>query len=397
MCSCEDSTGGLPQWVIGRPLLCQTRVVPSLDARPIREAAAAAGADSVGITSAAPLDQARSTLESRKRRGMGGPLHFTYDRPDVAADVRRTFPWANSLVVIGCSYADAATSPAERGAVIARFATDDHYERVRSAARAVIVVIEEMGGRGDLLVDDSRFLDRAAAVRAGVGWIGRSTMILSPGSGPWQLLGSVATDLEIEPDEPMRRTCGTCEACLPACPTGAIGSEGLDARLCISTWLQAPGPIPYWIRPLVERRIYGCDDCLTSCPPGFGATARSHAGIGEHGFSELLAMSDNELMGRFSWFYVPGREARHLRRNILVAAGNSEEADAVGPILDHFTHKSALVRGHAYWALARSLDVDAWTPLRRRHAFETVPGAIAELERALLMVRAPTGARETVL
>jgi hypothetical protein len=98
-------------------------------------------------------------------------------------------------------------------------------------------------------------------------------------------------------------------------------------------------------------------------------------------------MSDEELLERFSWFYVPHRDPRFLRRNLLVAAGNSEEAEAVPPILDHFTHRSSLVRGHAYWALARSLGDQAWTTLRKRHAFETVPDALRELERALLMVR----------
>jgi len=108
-------------------------------------------------------------------------------------------------------------------------------------------------------------------------------------------------------------------------------------------------------------------------------------------FAELLGLSDDELLDTFQWFYIPHRDARFLRRNLLVAAGNSEESEAVGPILDHFTHRSSLVRGHAYWGLARSLGDAAWTPLRRRHAFESAPDALAELEHAMLMVRAPAG------
>ncbi len=214
-------------------------------------------------------------------------------------------------------------------------------------------------------------------------------MLLTPGHGPWLLLGSVVTDVRLETTSPMRRTCGTCVDCIPACPTGAITPDGLDARLCISTWLQAPGAIPHWIRPLVERRIYGCDDCLTSCPPGHPAMERADIAPKTLSFADLLGLPDSDLMTRFEWFYIPHREARFLRRNLLVAAGNSEEADAVEPILDHFTHRSSLVRGHAYWALARSLGDEAWTPLRRRHAFETVPEAIDELERAMLMIREP--------
>jgi epoxyqueuosine reductase len=365
--------------------------VPTLDSSSIRLVAASAGADTVGITSAEPFSDALITLKRRKAKGMAGPLHFTYDDPIASTDVRRTFPWARSLVVLGCSYADSAAPPSLVGPTIGRFATADHYERVRGAARAVASEVERVGGRADLLVDDPRLVDRAAAIRAGLGWMGRSTMVLSPGHGPWQLFGSVVTDLELETTPTMRRTCGTCVACIPACPTSAITEDGVDARRCISTWLQAPGSIPHWVRPLVERRIYGCDDCLTSCPPGAPALAASPGVTDTLTFSGLLAQSDDDLLERFRWFYVPRRDARFLRRNLLVAAGNSEEAEAVGSILEHFTHRSSLVRGHAYWALARSLGADSWTPLRRRHAFESVPHAIDELERSLLMTRAPFG------
>lgn len=361
------------------------------DATTIVAAATAAGADAIGFTTANPFHEARATLTARRELGMAGPLHFTYEDPDTSTDIRRTFPWAKSLVVVGCDYSAEARPPHPRGAVVARFATSDHYEKVRRVTRAVVDAIEEVGGRADVFVDDNRLVDRAAATRAGLGWIGRSTMLLTPGHGPWMLLGSVATDLEIARSPATRRTCGTCDDCIPACPTGAITPDGLDARLCLSTWLQAPGPMPMWIRPLVERRIYGCDDCLTSCPPGSPRLGRSRAESSELSFAELLGRVDEDLLALFSWFYIPHRDARFLRRNLLVAAGNSGERSAVGPILDHFTHRSALVRGHAYWALARSAGQEAWLPLRERYASETVPDARAELEGALLMLRVPPG------
>jgi epoxyqueuosine reductase len=357
----------------------------------ITRVAAAAGADEVGVTTAASFSEAREELLIRKGAGMAGPLHFTFDDPETASDVRRTFPWARSLVVVGCSYVTNAPPPAGQGGVLARFATDDHYRRVREVLSAVGAEIERHGGRFGVLVDDNRLLDRAAAVRAGLGWIGRSTMVLAPGHGPWLLLGSVATDLQLEPSPPMRRTCGTCTACMPACPTGAITPQGLDARLCISTWLQSGGSIPRWVRPLVERRVYGCDDCLTSCPPGWPAMRRSPAQPAELDFATLLSLGDDDLVSRFEWFYVPHRDPRFLRRNLLVAAANSEEPGAVGPILDHFDHRSSLVRGHAFWALARSIGIEAWTPLRERYATETAPDARIELEHALMMLRSPAG------
>lgn len=365
--------------------------MPIADNRTIRQTALAAGADTVGFTSADPFPDALTAMRRRKGKGMAGPLHFTYEDPELSTDIRQTFPWARSLVVLGASYIDRAPPPAGSGPVVALFATRDHYQRVRDAAAAVITLIEKAGGRADMVVDDDRFVDRAAAVRAGVGWIGRSTMVLTPGHGPWQLFGSVVTDLDLDENAPMRRTCGTCVACIPACPTGAITEDGVDARLCISTWLQSSGSIPHWVRPLIERRIYGCDDCLTSCPPGSPAMSTATVEVETHSFAELLGLSDDELIERFGWFYIPHREARFLRRNLLVAAGNSGEQSAAPAIVDHFSHRSSLVRGHAYWALARSLGRDAWVPLREAYDDETVADGRTELELAMLMLREPYG------
>lgn len=339
------------------------------------------------MTTAAPFEGPLARLEEHRANGMSGPLHFTYQDPETATDVTRSFPWARRIVVFAHGYLADSRPPGRAGPIVGRFATRDQYAPLRDIAEGVKRTLSAEGAMAEILIDDNRLVDRAAAARAGVGWLGRSTMLLTPGHGPWLLIGSVVTDAQLEPTGKMKRGCGTCVACIPACPTGAITPDGLDARLCISTWLQAPGPIPHWIRPLIERRIYGCDDCLTSCPPGHPAMEHFDHGPDDMSFTELLGLTDEELLQRFEWFYVPHRDPRFLRRNLLVAAGNSEEAEAVGPILDHFTHRSSLVRGHAYWALARSLGAQAWTPLRRRHAFETVPDAVDELERALLMGR----------
>ena len=375
-----DSTKRSYSWVIENGAL----TTPELE-----RIATEMGAVAFGVTSSDPFHEARTTLIEHRARGMSGPLHFTYDDPDTSTDVTRAYPWARSIVVFAHDYLGTTSAPAASGPVVARFATRDQYQPVRCIAEAISSRLRVAGARAVISIDDNALVDRAVAARAGVGWLGKSTMLLAPGHGPWLLLGSVITDLNLATTEPMRRTCGTCVACIPACPTGAITPNGLDAGLCISTWLQSSGPIPHWIRHLVERRIYGCDDCLTSCPPGWPARERFPESPETLSFASLLAMSDEDLLERFAWFYVPHRDPRFLRRNLLVAAGNSEESEAVSPILDHFTHRSSLVRGHAYWALARSLGEQAWTTLRRRHAFETVPDALKELEHALSMTRSP--------
>ncbi len=349
----------------------------------------ARGASAVGACEVGVFEPERDVMAAQSASGRSGRLQFTYTDPAVATDIARTFPWARSLIVVAVDYLGSSSGPAPTGALVARFATSDHYRLLDSPLDAITKTLSDLGCRAERLVDDNRLLDRAAAVRAGIGWRGKSTMVLTPGLGPWTLLGTIVTDADLEPTRPMVRDCGTCTACLPACPTGALDGVNLDARRCLAAWLQTPGTLPHWIRPAIGRRIYGCDDCLTSCPPG-GPSLRARGDDAlEIRFEELLASPDTELLERFSWWYVPGREARHLRRNVLVAAGNSGEPEATAGIVDHLGHQSALVRGHAAWALARSRGAEAVDPLEQRIKAETIRRVREEVLLALLMVEEP--------
>lgn len=352
------------------------------------DAARAAGAAGVGIAPARPFQKALATLESHLRSGMSGPLGFTYSDPVRSTDVRLSAPWAKSIVTCGVSYVADAPGPAETGPVIARFATADNYQPVTMATDAVTSVLVEMGARAKTFIDDSHLVDRAAAVAAGVGWIGRSTMVLAPGHGPWMLLGSVVTDADLTHSSPMRRDCGTCTACVPACPTGAITPVGLDARRCLSTWLQTPGSIPHWVRPVLGRRVYGCDDCLTSCPPGHPSLRKTYSATVRHSFAELLELSDETLVDRFRWWFVPRRDGRFMRRNLLVAAGNSGDLELSGVLTDHLAHRSSLIRGHAAWALAR-LGHEHSGVIRQALEDETTPEGRDEMILALAQLERP--------
>ena len=300
------------------------------------------GAAGFGVTGAEVFTGEKAALRASRDSGRSGPLRFTYDDPDLATDISRSFPWAKSLVVVSYDYVSQADTPSQEGAVVGRFATTNQYHGVRRITGAIAEFLRARGYRAEMLSDDNRLVDRAAAVRAGVGWVGKSTMVLAPGHGPWMLLGTVVTDASIPASSPMQRDCGTCSACIPACPTGALGEWGLDARRCLSAWLQSPGSVPQWIRPVMGRRIYGCDDCLTACPPGGRALAAAGERPGPLPFTELLELSDDDLLDRFRWWYVPRRQGRFIRRNLLVAAGNSRESAARGccrgsyppPVLD---------------------------------------------------------------
>ncbi len=353
----------------------------------LSELAAGHGAAGFGVTGVAEFDRERITLRSHRENGLSGPLRFTYDDPDVATDVTRSVPWARSLVVVSWGYLSRAGTPAELGAVVGRFATGDNYEGLRRITDALADHLRASGYRAETLIDDNRLLDRAAAIRAGLGWSGKSTMVLAPGHGPWMLLGTVVTDAALGTSDSMQRDCGTCVACIPACPTAALGDWGLDARRCLSTWLQTAGSVPQWIRPRMGRRVYGCDDCLTACPPGGRALAAAGEKPLHLPFAELLALDDDALLDRFRWWYVPRRQGRFIRRNLLVAAGNAGEPGAHGALEAHLGHPSSMIRGHAAWALARGYA--ARDLLRDAFDSETVSEPYDEVVLALLMIEHP--------
>ena len=351
---------------------------------------AGSGLHALGVAIADPFPDTRADLESRVVAGMHGTLRFTFADPARATDVRASFPWAERLVVGAWSYLPQAgdPGPAVPGTGrVARFATEDHYRGLRGSLAEIAGVLQAAGHRAEVLVDDSRLVDRAAAVRAGVGWWGKSAMVLAPGAGPWILLGSVATDAVLEPTSHQDRTCGTCVACMPACPTGAIVAPGiLDARRCIAHWLQAPGVIPPAIRPAVGDRIYGCDDCLDACPPGIRLRDTAPAGVGRVDLVAVLQADDASLLRRFEHWFVPRRQARFIRRNALVALGNAGGRDSVAVAAGYLGHPDWLLRAHAAWCLGR-----LGGPIARAALEARIP-----LERDRIVVEEIAAARGTL-
>jgi epoxyqueuosine reductase len=318
----------------------------------LHDVAVAAGCVGFGVARVDPFADVRAVMEGRKASGLAADLAFTYRDPPVATDIRRSFPWAARLIALAWAYVPGAgagvTVPGRTR--IGRFADGDQYADLRAAADAVAEVLHAEGHRGEVLIDDSRLVDRAVAVRAGVAWWGKSTMVLVPGPGPWVLLGSVVTDALLGEDGPMDRTCGTCTACIPACPTGAILPDGsLDARRCLAHWLQHAGIVPFELRRAIGDRLYGCDDCLTSCPPGRRAYGRAHPQPGP-AIVDVLGSTDADLLARYGHFYLPGRRPRIVKRNALIAAGNDGSPDLVPFVAAYLGHADWMLRAHAAWA-----------------------------------------------
>jgi epoxyqueuosine reductase len=345
--------------------------------------------DGFGVAAADPFEAAERTLRERKSAGLSGKLAFTYRDPDTSSNVRRSFPWANSLVVSAKSYLPDAGSPgpAERASGrVARFATRDHYSPLRHGLETMAGHLQSQGHQAAVLADDSRLVDRAAAVRAGIGWWGKSTMLISPKHGPWLLLGSVVTDAALTPSEPMKRDCGKCDACLPACPTGALISPGvLDATRCIAYWTQTPGVVPRSLRIPWGDRIYGCDDCLDACPPGHSALESSKAAAGRVDLSALLTADDTTLLDGAEHWFIPRRDPDYIRRNALIALGNTGGLEHLGLLEGYLHHRRATLRTHAAWALGR-IGGSAADILETRREIEHDPAVLEEIDLALAVL-----------
>ncbi|MCB9896507.1 MAG: tRNA epoxyqueuosine(34) reductase QueG [Planctomycetes bacterium] len=209
--------------------------------------------------------------------GRHASLAYMAREPAARADPRTLLPGARSLVCAGAVYPRSDGT----GAIAAYARGDDYHRTLRAALQRVVGALAAEHPRATfrVCVDTAPLQERAFAARAGLGWIGRSTLLLDEHHGPWMLLGEIVTDLEIAPDAPAAGRCGTCTACVDACPTGALDAHGLDARKCLSYWtIEHRGALPAEWAARLDGHAFGCDDCLVACPFGDGRVARSASG-----------------------------------------------------------------------------------------------------------------------
>jgi epoxyqueuosine reductase len=333
-------------------------------------------------------------------------------RPDAVrrrADLRETMHDIRSCLVVAHEYnveEDPSLSTDSSRAVVARYARgDDYHEVVLARLERLLAWLDaRLGGgvRGRAYVDTGPILERELGRRAGLGWFGRNTMLIHPERGSYFFLGVLLLDLELPADPPfVEDRCGTCRACLDACPTGALlgrderGAPVIDARRCISyLTIELRGAIPHDLRPGIGNRVFGCDICQEACPwnerfarpsrepayqpraelaaPPLLALAERLLGVDEAGFRMLFAGS-------------PLRRAKRdgLLRNVCVALGNWGSEGAVPVLGRALADTSPLVRAHAAWALGQVGSAAAAEALRGKLASEADSVVLGELTAAL--------------
>ncbi|WIG61635.1 MAG: Epoxyqueuosine reductase QueG [Ktedonobacterales bacterium] len=390
----------------------------------IKDRAYDLGFDLVRITSAEPFPEAEAALKERIAAGlMSGLDWFTAARAEVSCNPRALLPPARSVISLATFYLtdsprDLTTSGDPHGRVSSYAWGDDYHDSIRARLEHLAAAIRTLAPPGDektiLFVDTGRMVDRAVAQRAGLGWYGKNTLLLTKEWGSWVFLSEIVTSLELEPDQPLQTNCGQCELCLQACPTGAIiAPYVLDNRRCISyLTIELRGSIPHELRPLVGSHIFGCDICQEVCPVNHVAETRLHAS-GRFGarprlefqpratvgsspaLIPLLALTEEEFRERFRRSPIKRAKRRGLLRNVCVALGNIGDPIAI-PALAHAlaSHDEPLVRGHAAWGLGRIGGTEAHTALSTAAATDPDETVRAEARYALEMLATADRATE---
>jgi epoxyqueuosine reductase len=305
------------------------------------------GLDAVGVARAEAYTDTERHIIDRRERGLFAGMKFTMARPEQSCHPETLLPGARSVISAAICYWEPEAPLAPGQGRLARYTWDDRYEELRERLDALG---RRLGGAYRVFVDANQHVDREAAARSGVGFYGKNTMLITRRHGSWVVLGTLVTDVELEATPPLDTDCGECRLCIDACPTGALDDPGtLDATKCLSYWTQAPAPVPEPYRAAMGAQVYGCDICQDVCPWNRGIEKRrGDLTPSAAGHVDLVAWleADSEVVEEYDRLYVPKNDPRWLRRNALVALGNTG-----GPehqeLLERFADDE-----HARWALA---------------------------------------------
>ena len=365
--------------------------------RVLEERAREAGFDLVGVTGAEPLREGGERLREWQEAGMAADMGYMQRPVELLSDPKKLQKSARSVVSLGVSYYPGDHPENEGGGRVARYAWGrDYHEVIKGRLFRLREDLEEELGvriKARAFTDAVPLLERSAAQHAGLGFFGRNSCLISNEIGSYFFIADLIVDLDLEPDPEGTGTCGSCTRCMDRCPTGAIKAPGVvDARLCISyLTIENRGEIPRKLRKKVGDWAFGCDVCQEVCPYNKTKASKSRwpefsreAGTGPYIEIEnvLKIRTDEEFDEIFAGTPLtrPGRAG--LLRNCCVAAGNLKLEKAVPVLIECLNEDpSALVRGHAAWALGEIEGSDE--SLREAAKTESDPWCLEEIELAL--------------
>ena len=330
--------------------------------------AEAVGFSGMGITRPDAVPELAERLAAFLEAGRHGQMDWMAERAHWRGDPAALWPEARSVVMLAELYTPdsdplAVLDERERAAISVYAQGKDYHDlvkkRLKRLGRWLLEQAPEPGHQIKVFVDTAPVMEKPLAAAAGLGWQGKHTNLLSRSLGSWFFLGAIFTTMPLPPDAPEREHCGSCRACLDACPTGAFPAPfQLDARRCISyLTIEHKGPVDPELRPLMGNRIYGCDDCLAVCPWNKFAQAGSemrYRGIaGAPPLAELAMLDDAGFRARFSGSPIKRIGRDRFVRNVLYAIGNSGQAGLAAVAARLVGDPDPAVAEAAQWALAR--------------------------------------------
>lgn len=317
------------------------------------------GFDSCKITAAIPPRHA-TEFRSWLREGAAGEMEWMQRGEEKRSDPQKVLAGARSVIVVALNYFQGEPQGANAGK-IARYAWgEDYHEVMLEKLEQLSAFLTAYGGVQKCYVDTGPILERDYAAAAGIGWHGKSTMLIDPQLGTWFFLGEILTTLELPPDAEQSPRCGTCVRCITACPTGAITApHKLDARRCISyLTIELKGAIPVELRPLMGDRIYGCDDCLDACPWNRFASVSREASFAATPATRMLlrdylVLDDAQFRALFRRSPIKRIKRRGFLRNVCVALGNVGDRSDLPALQRAASDSEPLIAEHARWAIDR--------------------------------------------
>jgi epoxyqueuosine reductase len=362
----------------------------------LTERARELGAADLRISDAAVDTLTRERMRSSFARGDLATWGYDEQYADAATDPGTWLGDALRVVCVAVPYRreEPRMRPPLHGRVSNYAWSHDYHRTVRAMLLELASLLDAFAGRSVTRVacDTAPIAERAAAARAGLGWVGKHTCLISPVAGSYIFLGEIFTSLALPIDAPLRKSCGTCARCVTACPTGALrGDYTIDAGLCIADLTQRTDPIPRDLRGLIGDWVWGCDLCQIACPPnarpglhGSDAFAPADAQTSAPNLIALLHLKSGEFKRRFRGTAMGWRGSAVLRRNAAIVLGNLGDRSAVPALADSLDHDPhPMVRGAAAWALGRIASPEATARLRGAFDVEADDGVRSEIALAL--------------